>query len=67
MIFIIEISKNPLKRIHLINNLTLFFCQKKTDVHLELILNFDWFQPYSSTLYSIGIIYVAIANLLRDI
>ena len=45
------------------NNSALFFCQEKADVHLELILNLNWFQLYSGALYSIDIIYVAIANL----
>ena len=36
-------------------------------MHLGLILNLDWFQPYSGALYSIDVVYVAIANLPRDI
>jgi hypothetical protein len=49
------------------NNSALFFHQEKADAYLGLILNLDWFQPYSGTLYSIGIVYVAIANLPCDI
>src|SRR5271170_4456073 len=49
------------------DNSALFFQQEKADSHLGLILNLDWFQPYSRVIYSIGIIYAAIANLPRDI
>ena len=48
-------------------NSTLFFHQESADSHLGLILNFDWFQPYSGVTYSIGVIYAAIANLPRNI
>ena len=30
------------------------------------MLNLDWFQPYDSTVYSVGVIYAAICNLPRD-
>ena len=32
-----------------------------------LLLNVDWFQPYKHRTYSVGVIYVAILNLPRDI
>ena len=44
-----------------------FFRNEVVDSHLRLMLNLDWFQPYDSTIYSIGIIYAAICNLPRDI
>ena len=37
------------------------------DSHIGLMLNLDWFQPYDETVYSIGVIYAVICNLLRDI
>ncbi|GBC48175.2 hypothetical protein GLOIN_2v1775288 [Rhizophagus irregularis DAOM 181602=DAOM 197198] len=46
------------------------FCRPGSEVadsHLGLMLNLDWFQPYDSTIYSIGVIYAAICNLPRDI
>src|SRR5271170_2023322 len=48
-------------------NLALFFQQERADLHLGLVLNLDWFQPYSGITYSIGVIYAAIANLPRNI
>ena len=48
-------------------NSALFFRQEKADSHLGLVLNLDWFQPYSGVTYSIGVVYAAIANLPRDI
>lgn len=45
----------------------LFFRHEKADSHLGLVLNLDWFQPYSGLTYSIGVIYAAIANLPHDI
>ena len=48
-------------------NSVLFFRQERADSHLGLVLNLDWFQPYSGVTYSIGVIYAAIANLSRDI
>ncbi|GBC18472.2 hypothetical protein GLOIN_2v1775288 [Rhizophagus irregularis DAOM 181602=DAOM 197198] len=50
--------------------LATMFCQPGSEVadsHLGLMLNLDWFQPYDSTIYSIGVIYAAICNLPRDI
>ena len=44
-----------------------FFRNEVADSHLGLMLNLDWFQPYGSTVYSIGVIYAAICNLPRDI
>ena len=44
-----------------------FFRPEKADNHLELMMNLDWFQPYDSTTYSIGVIYAVICNLPRDI
>ena len=35
--------------------------------HLALMLNCDWFQPYKQTQYSIGVIYLVILNLPRDV
>ena len=49
------------------NNSELFFNKETADLHLELILNVNWFQPYSNITYSIGVIYVAITNLPREI
>ncbi|GBC14554.2 hypothetical protein GLOIN_2v1775288 [Rhizophagus irregularis DAOM 181602=DAOM 197198] len=50
--------------------LATMFCRPGSEVadsHLGLMLNLDWFQPYDSTIYSIGVIYAAICNLPRDI
>ncbi|HMK58015.1 MAG TPA: hypothetical protein VK462_03090, partial [Nitrososphaeraceae archaeon] len=44
-----------------------FFRKEVADSHLGLILNLDWFQPYDGIVYSIGVIYTAICNLLHDI
>ena len=43
-----------------------FFRENVADSHLGLMLNLDWFQPYDSTVYSVGVIYAAICNLPRD-
>ena len=34
---------------------------------LGLILNVDWFQPFSHTQYSVGVIYLTVLNLPRHI
>src|SRR5262245_26276531 len=44
-----------------------FFRSEVADSHLGLMLNLNWFQPYDGTVYSIGVIYTVICNLLRDI
>ena len=35
--------------------------------HLGLMLNCDWFQLYHQTQYSVGVIYLVVLNLPRDI
>ncbi|GET55990.1 hypothetical protein GLOIN_2v1775288 [Rhizophagus irregularis DAOM 181602=DAOM 197198] len=50
--------------------LATIFCRPGSEVadsHLGLMLNLDWFQPYNSTIYSIGVIYATICNLPHDI
>ena len=32
-----------------------------------LVLNIDWFQPYSHTVASVGVIYLAVMNLPRHL
>lgn len=32
-----------------------------------LMLNMDWFQPFEHFTYSVGVIYIAFLNLLRNI
>jgi hypothetical protein len=49
------------------NNSEPFFNRETADSHLGLILNVDWFQPYSNVTHSTGVIYAAIANLPREI
>ena len=49
------------------NNSPNFFRSEVADSHLGLMLNLDWFQPYEGTVYSTGVIYAAICNLLHDI
>ena len=49
------------------DDLTIFFQGEVADLHLGLMLNLDWFQPYDSTMHSIEAKYAAICNLLRDI
>jgi hypothetical protein len=44
-----------------------FFTPETADSHLGIMLNLDWFQPFDSTVYSVGVIYGAICNLPRDI
>ena len=41
----------------------LFFTKEHADTHLGLIINMDWFQPFDSSLYSVGVIYAVICNL----
>ncbi|CAG8715091.1 6235_t:CDS:2, partial [Funneliformis caledonium] len=36
---------------------------QKTDNHLGLIINLDWFQPYNRATYSTGVLYAALYNL----
>src|SRR3989440_11047530 len=40
-----------------------FFIKEHADTHLGLIINMDWFQPFNSSLYSVGVIYAVICNL----
>ena len=49
------------------NNSTKFFRSEVADLHLRLMLNLDWFQPFEGTVHSTGVIYAAICNLPRDI
>src|SRR3954470_943687 len=37
------------------------------DLHLGLMLNLDWFQPFDGTSHSTEVLYAAICNLPRDI
>ena len=39
----------------------------KGKLGLGLILNIDWFQPYKLTNYSVGVIFLAVLNLPRNI
>jgi len=48
-------------------NSGLFFSEETANSHLGLVLNVDWFQPYSNTTHSTGVIYAAIVNLPREI
>jgi hypothetical protein len=43
----------------------LFFTKEHADTHLGLIINMDWFQPFDSSPYSVGVIYAVICNLPR--
>ncbi|GBC16020.2 hypothetical protein GLOIN_2v1849215 [Rhizophagus irregularis DAOM 181602=DAOM 197198] len=43
-----------------------FFTTETTTTHLGLLLNLDWFQPFSYTQHSTGAIYVSICNLPRS-
>ena len=43
-----------------------FFTKEYADTHLELMLNMDWFQPFTNSLYSVGVIYAVICNLPRS-
>src|SRR4051794_38671246 len=42
-----------------------FFTKEHADTHLGLIINMDWFQPFNSSLYFVGVIYAVICNLPR--
>ena len=44
-----------------------FFRPDKADTNLGLMINLDWFQPYERTVYSTGVLYATICNLLRDV
>ena len=46
------------------NNGELFFNDIR---NLGAVLNVDWFQPFKNTEYSLGVIYMAITNLPRDV
>ena len=35
--------------------------------NLALMLNYDWFQPFELTSYSVGVLYLVILNLPRAI
>ena len=52
-----------------INNLdqSRFFMAETADLHLGIMINLDWFQPFDSASYSTGAIYGVICNLPRDI
>lgn len=43
------------------------FLADKNDICLGLIMNVDWFQPFDATTYSIGVIYLSVFNLPREI
>ena len=43
------------------------FLSDENDICLGLIMNVDWFQPFDATNYSIGVIYLAVLNLPRDL
>ena len=47
------------------NNDELFFAKEHADTHLGLMINMDWFQPFVSSSYSVGVIYAVICNLPR--
>ena len=36
-------------------------------LHIGLLLNVDWYQPFNHTLYSVGVIFLAILNLPREL
>src|SRR5205814_970921 len=38
----------------------LFFTKENADTRIGLIINMDWFQPFVSSLYSVGVIYAVI-------
>src|SRR5205085_2741209 len=44
-----------------------FFTPETADLHLGIIINLDWFQPFNSSVYSCGVIYGVICNLPREI
>src|SRR4051812_35345079 len=39
----------------------------RPEVHLGLMLNLDWFQPFDGTSHRTGVLYAAICNIPRDI
>ena len=41
------------------NNNQSFFRYEVSDCHLKIILNFDWFQPFDNSQYSVGVVYRA--------
>ena len=43
-----------------------FFTKEYADTHIGLMLNMDWFQPYTNSQYSVGVIYAIICNLPRS-
>src|SRR3954452_20841058 len=43
-----------------------FFTEEATTTHLGLLINLDWFQPFTYTQHSTGAIYASICNLLRS-
>src|SRR4051794_1845521 len=42
-----------------------FFTLKTVTTHLSLLINLNWFQPFTYTQHSTGAIYTSICNLLR--
>jgi hypothetical protein len=44
----------------------LFFRPETADSHIGLMLNLDWFQPFETSQYSVGVIYAVICNLQRQ-
>lgn len=47
------------------DNDELFFTKEYADTNLGLMINMDWFQPFLSSLYSVGVVYAVICNLPR--
>ena len=43
-----------------------FFTKEFADSHIGLMLNMDWFQPFTNSPYSVGVIYAVICNLPRS-
>lgn len=43
------------------------FLSDENNVCLGLIMNVDWFQPFDATNYSVGVIYLSVLNLPREI
>jgi len=42
-----------------------FFRLETANSHIGLMINLDWFQPFESSQYSVGVIYAVICNLPR--
>ena len=42
------------------------FLMDENDICLGLVMNVDWFQPFDATNYSLGVIYLSVFNLPRD-